>query len=105
VIGGVRVAFFTGGDPNTAKTTDSRGSVSIKDRLEDAQFSMISWVLDELNGKLEAWGNIEGDDMTSCVGTAWVEIDGTFGFIGLIGAGVAAAGGAMIVRAGVAKRT
>lgn len=104
VIGGSRVPLFNGGDPNTARTEDSVGSVSIKDRLEDAQFSMISWVLDELNGKLEVWGDINGDDMASCVGTAWVEIDGSFGFIGLLGAGIAAAGGAMIVRAGVEKQ-
>lgn len=105
VIGGIRTQFFDGGDPNSAKTQDSSGSVSIKERLEEVQFSQMSWVLDELNGKFEAWGDINGDEMASCVGTAWVEIDGSFGLIGLIGAGVAAAGGAMIVRAGVAKRT
>ncbi|MDH3250659.1 MAG: hypothetical protein OEQ47_16950 [Acidimicrobiia bacterium] len=105
VIGGIRTQFFDGGDPNSAKTQDGSGRVSIKERLEEVQFSQMSWVLDELNGKYEAWGDINGDEMASCVGTAWVEIDGSFGLFGLIGAGVAAAGGAMIVRAGVAKRT
>jgi hypothetical protein len=103
VVGGFRTQFFTGGDPNSAKSQDSRGRVSIKDRLEEIQFSQMSWVLDELNGKFEAWGDINGDDMASCVGTAWVEIDGSFGIFGLVAAGIAATGGAMIVRAGVKK--
>ncbi len=103
VIGGVRTQFFNGGDPNSARTQDSQGSVSIKDRLDEIQFSQMSWVLDQLNGKFEAWGDINGDEMASCVGTAWVEVEGGFGVFGIVGLGLAATGGAMVVRAGVKK--
>ena len=103
VIGGIRTQFFSGGDPNTAMTQTSTGRVSISDRLEEIQFSQMSWVLDQLNGKFEAWGNIEAADGAFCKGTAWVEIDGSFGVVGLIGAGLALAGAAMLVRAGAEK--
>ncbi len=103
IIGGTKAQFFSGGDPNTAGTQTSVGTVSVKDRLDEIQNSMMQWVIGELNGKLEAWGRIEGADGTFCAGTAWVEIDGGFGLIGLVGAGVAAAGGGMLVRAGMKK--
>ena len=104
VIGGTKAQFFSGGDPNTAQTQTSTGRVSIADRLDEIQNTLMEWVIGELNGKLEAWGRIEAADGTFCDGTAWVEIDGGFGAVGLLGAGLAAAGGAMVVRAGVKKR-
>lgn len=104
VIGGNKAQFFSGGDPNTAETQTSTGRVSIADRLDEIENTLMEWVIGELNGKLEAWGRIEAADGTFCDGTAWVEIDGGFGAIGLLGAGLAAAGGAMMVRAGVKKR-
>lgn len=103
IIGGTKAQFFSGGDPNTAETQTSTGEVSIANRLGEIQNSMMEWVIGELNGKLEAWGRIEAADGTFCDGTAWVEIDGSFGVFGLLGAGLAAAGGAMVVRAGVKK--
>lgn len=102
-IGNLTPQFFSGGDPNTAKTQTSTGSVSIKNRLNEIQNTLMEWVIGELNGKLEAWGRIDGDDGRFCEGTAWVEIDGGFGLIGLAGVGIAAAGGAMVIRAGVKK--
>ncbi len=105
IIGGNKAQFFDGGDDNSARTQDSTGQVSIKDRLDQIQNTLMQWVIGELNGKLEAWGRIEGADGTFCDGTAWVEIDGAFGLIGLVSAGVAAGGGAMMVRSGVKKRT
>jgi hypothetical protein len=105
VIGGTKAQFFSGGDPNTAETQTSTGEVSIADRLGEIQNSMMEWVIGELNGKLEAWGRIEAADGTFCDGTAWVEIDGSFGAIGLLGVGLAAAGGAMLVGAGVRKKS
>lgn len=103
VIGGNKAQFFSGGDPNSAETQTSTGRVSIADRLGEIQNTLMEWVIGELNGKLEAWGRIEAADGTFCDGTAWVEIDGGFGAIGLLGAGLAAAGGALLVRSAVRK--
>jgi hypothetical protein len=102
-IGNLTPQFFSGGDPNTAQTQTSVGTVSIKDRLDKIQNTLMEWVIGELNGKLEVWGSIEGDDGKFCEGTAWVEIDGGFGTIGLAAAALAAAGGAMMVWAGAKK--
>lgn len=104
VIGGIEIQFFDGGDPNTAGTQTSTGEVSINDRLEELEFTQLSWVLDQLNGTFEAWGRINGDDDAGCDGRAWVEIDGSFGVFGLIGTAVAATGGAMIAGAGVKRK-
>ena len=103
IIGGSKAQFFSGGDPNTAETQTSTGRVSIDNRLDEIQNTLMEWVIGELNGKLEAWGRIEAADGTFCDGTAWVEIDGGFGAFGFLGAGLAAIGGAMVVRAGVKK--
>ncbi len=104
VIGGIEVQFYSGSDPNTAGTQESTGQVSIKERLDQIELSQMSWVIGQLNGKFEAWGRISGDGGAGCEGRAWVEIAGGFGTLGLIGAGTAAAGGAMVLGAAMKKR-
>ncbi|HEY5684288.1 MAG TPA: hypothetical protein VIY70_02850 [Acidimicrobiia bacterium] len=104
VIAGFEVQFYSGGDPNTAGTQESTGRVSISERLAEIQLTQMEWVLDQLNGKFEAWGRIDGDG-AGCDGRAWVEIDGGFGVIGLTGAALALAGGGLILRAGSKKGT
>ncbi len=104
VIGGIEVQFFSGGDPNTAGTQESTGQVSIKERLAELQVGQLEWLLDQLNGTFEAWGRINGDGGAGCDGRAWVAIEGGFGVIGLVGAGLAAAGGAMVAGAAMRKR-
>jgi hypothetical protein len=105
VIGGIEVSFFNGGDPNSAGTQDSSGRVSIASRVDEIQNSMASWALDNLSGKYQIWGKLEGEG-GKCEGTAWALIEGSpfGGLIGQVSAGTAAVGAALLAGAAVKKR-
>lgn len=105
VIGGFEVAFFSGGDPNSAGTQTSTGITSVADQVEQLENTLVSWALDNLVGTYEVWGKLEGEG-GKCQGTAWALIEGGpfSGLIGQASFGATIAGAGLLAGAAVKKK-